>query len=129
MESFIYIILALAGFFVFMQVFVRVTSHLKKGKQIKGITGELGQKIQSGQRMLLYFFSPGCGACKTVTPIIDSLKKEHSNIHKIDVSKEPEITQSFGIMGTPATIVVENSKIAQYILGAKSESFLRKLVN
>ena len=56
------------------------------------------------------------------------LKTELSNVHKVDVSQEPQITQHFGVMGTPATVVVENRKIVQYILGAKSESFLRKII-
>jgi thioredoxin-like negative regulator of GroEL len=57
------------------------------------------------------------------------MKKENSNIYKIDISQKPEISREFGVMGTPATIVVANKKISQYILGARSESFIRKLLN
>ena len=129
MESFLYIILAVVGFILFMQIFMRVTTYLKKGKEITGIDGELGKKINAGEKLLVYFFSPTCGACKPVTPIIDSMKKENSNIYKIDVSQKPEIGRGFGVMGTPATIVVENKKIAEYILGAKPETFIRNLIS
>ena len=129
MESFLYIILAIVGFILFMQIFIRVSFLLKKGKEITGINGELGNKINAGEKLLVYFFSPTCGACKAITPIIDKMKNEKSNIYKIDVSQKPEISRGFGVMGTPATIVVENKKISQYILGAKSETFIRKLVD
>jgi len=128
LESFLYIILAFVGFIIFMQIFVRVSTYFKKGKEITGIGGELGKKIKAGEKLLVYFFSPSCGACKPITPIIDKLQNENSNIYKIDVSRKPEISRGFGVMGTPATIVVENKKISQYILGAKTESFIKKLI-
>ena len=128
MESFLYIILAFVGFIIFMQVFVRISTYFKKGKELTDISGELGKKINTGEKLLVYFFSPSCGACRPVTPIIDNMKKEKSNVYKIDVSQKPEISRGFGVMGTPATIVVENKKISQYILGAKTESFIRKLI-
>ena len=129
MDSFLYIILAIVGFIVFMQIFVRLTTYFKKGKEITGISGELGKKIKAGEKLLVYFFSPTCGACRPVTPIIDKMIKENTNVYKIDASQKPDISRGFGVMGTPATIVVENNKISQYILGAKSETFIRKLID
>ncbi len=129
MVSFLYIILAIVGFIVFMQIFVRLTTYFKKGKEITGISGELGKKIKAGEKLLVYFFSPTCGACRPVTPIIDKMIKENTNVYKIDASQKPDIRRGFGVMGTPATIVVENKKISQYILGAKSETFIRKLID
>ena len=41
----------------------------------------------------------------------------------------PEIGRIFGIMGTPATVVVENEKISKYMLGAKSEKSLKDLID
>ncbi len=111
-----------------MQIFMRLVSFKKKGKAITGITGELGRKIKSGSKLLIYFYSPTCSACRSVTPIIDKLKQERTNIFKIDASREMKLAQKFGIMGTPATIVVNNEKITEYILGAKSEKSIRKLL-
>ena len=111
-----------------MQIFVRVSTFLKKGKEITDIGGELGKKIKAGEKLLVYFFSPSCGACRPVTPIIEKMKKENSNVYKIDVSQKPDISRGFGVMGTPATVVVENKKISQYILGARTESYIKKLI-
>lgn len=129
MDSFLYIILAIIGFFIFIQIFIRLSVLFKKGKTIDGIKGELGDKIKAGQKLLIYFFSPGCSACKHVTPVIDKIKEERTDIYKVDLSKDMELGQKFGVMGTPATIVIENKKISKYVLGAKSESYLRELLN
>ncbi len=58
-ESILYIVLSIVGFFVFVQVFFFVQSLLKKGKTIAEFKGELGDKIKSGNKVLLYFYSPG----------------------------------------------------------------------
>ncbi|MBN2426248.1 MAG: thioredoxin family protein [Calditrichaceae bacterium] len=128
MEIILYIILALAGFFVFAQLYIRIIPFLKKGKKIKFIKGALGNKLSQGERNLLYFYTKSCSACKPMTPVIDKLQKEFNNIHKIDLAKDMETAKAFGVMGVPALIIVENSTIANYHLGYKSESAIRKLL-
>lgn len=111
-----------------MQIYVRISTWKKKGKQVDTIDGNLGKEIRAGGRHLLYFYTSSCGACKNMTPLIDTLKKEFKNIHKVNLATEMETGRKFGVMGTPATVVVENSKISSYDLGFKNESFLRKLL-
>lgn len=129
MDSALYVVLAIVGFFVFIRLLAWFNGRMKKGKAIQPFTGEISRKIQSGEKLLLYFYSPSCGACKTMTPVIDEMKKKNNNIYKINLAKESErkIGQIFGVMGTPATVVVEDSKIDQFILGAKSKNFLTSL--
>ena len=53
--------------------------------------------------------------------------EKKDNVYKINLVKDNNIGKIFGIMGTPATIVVNESKIDQYILGARSKQFLIEL--
>ena len=64
LEILLYIVLAVVGFFVFMQIFVRLSGFFKRGKEIGNIRGELGRRIQTGRKLLVYFYSPSCGACR-----------------------------------------------------------------
>ena len=127
-ESILYIILAIVGFFVFIQVFFFVQGMLKKGKKIEDFGGELGKKVKSGRKLLLYFYSPGCTACKTMTPIVEKMSQINKDVHKIDLSRDMKLARVFGVMGTPATVLVENSKISKYVLGARPESYLMNLI-
>ena len=129
MEALLYLILAVVGFFVLMQLIVRLSGYFKRGKTLPDLKGELGHKINSGKKVLVYFYSPSCGACRPMTPVIDRLRKENKNVFKINVMKDTDLGRTFGIMGTPATVVVQDKKIDKYILGAKNEQFLRGLIN
>lgn len=128
MDSTLLVVLAIVGFFVLMRLFVWVSGKMKHGKKVPAFSGEIGERIQKGEKLLLYFYSPSCGACKSMTPVIDEMKSEKNNIYKINLTREYNIGQKFGVLGTPATIIVNDSKIDQYILGARSEKFLRGLV-
>jgi len=129
MDTALYVVMVIVGFFVFLRLLAWFSGRMKKGKTIQPFTGEISRKIQSGDKLLLYFYSPSCGACKSMTPVIDEMRAEKKNVYKINLAKENErkIGQIFGVMGTPATVIVEHSKIDQFILGAKSKSFLTSL--
>jgi thioredoxin 1 len=127
-DIFISILAVIVGFFVVMRVFIWVNGRIKKGKKIPPFAGEIGQRIQKGEKLLLYFYSPSCGACKSMTPVIDEMKKEKNNVYKINLARDYAIGKIFGVMGTPATILVSESKIDQYILGARSGKYLKTLL-
>ena len=128
MDTILYIVLAIIGLFVVMQLYIRLSAVFKKGKVIEGVKGKLGSDIQSGKKMLVYFYSNSCAACKPMTPMVDRLKKEFKNIHKINLATDMDTGRAFGVMGTPATILVEDQKIQSFNLGARTESFLRNLI-
>ena len=128
MDTILYIVLAIVGLFVVMQLYIRLSAVFKKGKVIEGVKGKLGSDIQSGKKMLVYFYSNSCAACKPMTPMVDRLKKEFKNIHKINLATDMDTGRAFGVMGTPATILVEDQKIKSFNLGARTESFLRNLI-
>ncbi len=128
MDNLLYIVFFVVGLFVLMQIYIRLSTWMKKGKAVDNIGGDLGREISSGGRHLLYFYTASCGACKPMTPVVDKLKKEFGNIHKVNLAADMETGRKFGVMGTPATVVVENSKIVSYVLGYKNESYLRNLL-
>ena len=124
MNTLILIVLAFIGFLALMRVLVWISGKLKTGKSIPPFSGEIGQRIQKGDKLLLYFYTPSCGACKAMTPVVDEMMRNKNNVYKINLMKNHEIGKIFGIMGTPATIIVNKSRIDQYILGARSKKFL-----
>ncbi|MGD9489602.1 MAG: thioredoxin family protein [Calditrichaceae bacterium] len=129
MQGFLYLILVIVGFFVVMQLYIRISSIMKKGKIIDGVNGKMGKEIKAGKRILVYFYTSSCAACKPMTPVIEKLKKEFESVHMVNLAKDMATAKAFGVMGTPATVLVENQKIMSFNLGAKSEDFLRKLLN
>jgi len=128
MSTLLYFIFGIIGLFIIMQLSMRFLAALKKGKKLTGIKGTLGQDINSGRKLLVYFYSNSCAACRPMSPIIDKLKQEFKYIHKINVPKDMDTARIFGIMATPTTVIVENGKIRNFVLGAKNYTYLQNLM-
>lgn len=128
MDTILYIVLIIVGLFVVMQLYIRLSAVFKKGKVIEGVEGKLGNDIQAGRKLLVYFYTNRCAACKPMTPMIDRLRKEFKNIHKVNLAADMDTGRAFGVMGTPATILIEDQKIKSFNLGARTEAFLRNLI-
>ena len=67
--------------------------------------------------------------CKAMSKIIDELAESHDNILKIDVMQNMDITAGFGIMGTPSLVLVNDGKIEQMMVGAKTKSQITGILN
>jgi thioredoxin 1 len=126
-----YFVIALIAFIFAMNLSVVLRAKFKKGKVVNDIGGKIGEAIKRGERVMLYFYSPTCSACKVQTPIIDNLinlANGRTKIFKIDVSRDVNTALKFGVMGTPSIVVVEDGKIKEFFVGVKSENILRRYV-
>ncbi|MBI5476245.1 MAG: thioredoxin family protein [Ignavibacteriales bacterium] len=113
----IYILLGIVILFISMQLFIRFQSKFKKDKDVKTLTGYIGDAVRHGGKVLLYFYSSSCGACRQQTPVIDGLPKNHTTIFKVDVSKDAKTAMALGVLGTPSTVIIENGLIKEFFLG------------
>lgn len=124
----VYIILGFIAFFMIMQVIQVQLSKKSKGVKISGLEAPLSVLERKGVKGLVYFHSPSCHACKSITPVIQELKTQHKNIYDIDISINRNALDVFGVKATPTTMIVEDGIITNVILGARSKSFLKNLI-
>lgn len=128
MNILLYIVLAFILLFVFAQYKMVRSARKMKGRNITGLKGELKRLEEKGARGLLYFYSPGCHACKNMTPVIKELRNENKNVFDIDAASNIELTAKFGIMATPTTILMESGNIKEIFVGARSKEQLKSLL-
>ena len=125
----IWIIVGIVILFFGFQYLTILRMKLKKGKPApSSLTGAYGKAVKNRKTSIFYFYSPHCGACKTMTPVIEQYTKNNPRCFKVDISKDSSTASAFGIMATPSTAVVENGKIKDFIVGPKPQAELVQLL-
>ncbi len=122
------ILAVIIGGFTLLQVTMIVRMKLKKGKTVPNLPGAHGRRIKKGDKVLLYFYSTNCRACKAITPIVKSLQKKRKDIFSINVSKDMETARKLSVMGTPSFVVIEDGIIKEYLAGAIGEQKILELI-
>lgn len=68
---------------------------------------EFDQKLNSGEKFIVDFYTEWCGPCKMMAPIIErvssTLKSQGSdvNIYKFDIEQDRDLAMELGIRGVP----------------------------
>ncbi|UCF63359.1 MAG: thioredoxin family protein [bacterium] len=117
MNNFVLVILGIIGLFVIFQFVMKFRSWSQRGKPAPRVGGSLGKSIIKGEKILAYFYSPNCRACKTQETYLPGVQEKFKNIFRVNAAKERDIASAFGIIGTPTTIVIENGIIKDYFVG------------
>jgi thioredoxin 1 len=99
-----------------------------RGRAVPELDAMLNDAQRAQERLLVYFWSPGCGACRPMTPVMDKLAAERGNVLKVNVAQSLALARRFGVMGTPSLALVEKGILKQLVVGARSEPQIRALL-
>ena len=80
--------------------------------------------MHSEKLVLLDFWASWCGPCRMVSPIVDEIATERSDIKvcKINVDEQPELAARFGVMSIPTLVVMKNGKVINQAVGARPKA-------
>jgi thioredoxin 1 len=82
--------------------------------------------ISTSKKCIVDFHATWCGPCKAMSPILESVENElgENLIYKIDVDKNRELAEKYGIRSIPTFILFENGQEKERKVGAVQKSYL-----
>ena len=89
------------------------------------------QIISSDKPVLVDFFAEWCGPCKMMPPILKEFKGmvgDRATVIKVDVDRNPDAAQAYGVRGVPTLIVFKNGPPVWRRSGVMSAAQLREAI-
>lgn len=80
--------------------------------------------------VLLDFWASWCGPCRMLSPIVDQVAEERTDIKvgKVNVDEEMELAAAFKIVNIPTLVVLKDGKVTAQSVGAISKDKILQLL-
>jgi thioredoxin-like negative regulator of GroEL len=87
----------------------------------------IGITANAQQLMLLDFWSPHCGPCMQMKPIVHSYEQVGYPIRAVDTTRDGQLSQQYGVSQIPCFVMLVNGKETERQVGAIGSDGLKQM--
>ena len=86
--------------------------------------------LQSEKPVLVDFFADWCGPCKMLSPIVDEVASENSDIKvvKVNIDEAQDLAMKYQVMSIPTLVVIKEGKEINRSVGLIDKSEVISLI-
>ncbi|MBQ1900744.1 MAG: thioredoxin [Erysipelotrichaceae bacterium] len=93
-------------------------------------TEEFNELIKNGT-VVIDFFADWCGPCKMLSPVIEEVSGEYTDIEfaKVNVDDNMDLAEKFGIMSIPQVYMFRNGEVVNKFGGYRDIGGVRAFID